>query len=38
MGRATPNLENLPFGRAKTAVQYTSAGQFSGPKTIGELL
>ena len=33
-----PNLENLPFRRAKTAVQCTSAGQPTGPRTIGELL
>ena len=33
-----PNLENLPFRRAKTVVQCSSAGQPTGPKTIVELL
>ena len=33
-----PNLENLPFRRAKAAVQCTSAGKLTGPRAIGELL
>ena len=33
-----PSFENLPFLRAKTVVQCTFTGQFSGPKIIGELL
>jgi len=28
------NLENLPFHRAKTAVQCIFAAQLTGPKTI----
>ena len=32
-----PNLENLPLCRAKTVVLCTSAGQFTGPRSIGEL-
>ena len=34
----SPNLEDLPFRRAKTLVQYTSAGQLTGRRIIGELL
>jgi len=34
----TPNLDNLPFCRVKTVVQYISEGQLTGPKTIGQLL
>ena len=33
-----PNFENMPFRRAKTAVQCTSACQFTGRRTIDELL
>ena len=29
-----PNLENLPFHRAKMVVQYIYAGQLTGPRTI----
>ena len=40
MGRwlIPPSLENLPFHRAKTVVQCTSAGQLTGPRIMGELL
>ena len=38
MGVNHPNLDNLPFRRKKTVVQRTSAGQFTGSRTIGELL
>ena len=37
-GSCSPNLENLPHRMAKTVVQCTSAGQLTGPRTIGELL
>ena len=33
-----PKFEKLPFHRAKTVSQCTSAGQLTGLKTIGELL
>ena len=33
----SPNLENLPFCKAKTVVQCTSAGQLTGSRTTGEL-
>ena len=36
-GWLTPNLENLPFHRAKTVVQCISVVQLTGPRTIGEL-
>ena len=32
-----PILEILPLHRAKILVNYTSAGQFNGQMTIGEL-
>ena len=32
------NFENLPFSRAKTVVQCTSAEQLTGPRAIGALL
>ena len=34
----SPTLKSLPFPSAKTVVQCTSAGQFTGPRIIGELL
>ena len=37
-GVSPPNLENLPFRKAKTVVQCTSAEQLAGPRSIGELL
>ena len=33
-----PNSKVLPFRRAKMVVKCTSAGQFTGKRTIGELL
>ena len=33
-----PTLKILPFPRAKIVVKYTCAGQFTGKRTIGELL
>ena len=33
-----PNLEDLPFRRAKAIVKCISARQFAGPRTIGQLL
>ena len=33
-----PNLDNLPFRRAKTVVQCSSTGEITGPRTIGQLL
>ena len=37
-GGSAPNIENLPFRKAKTVVQSASAGHLTGPRTIGELL
>jgi len=38
MGKSPPNLENLVFRRAKTVEKNLSAGQLTGPWTIGQLL
>ena len=38
MGEPPPAAKSFLLGRAKMLVQCTSAGQFSGQKTIGELL
>ena len=37
-GGVTSNLENWPSRKAKTVVQCISAGQPTGPRTIGQLL
>ena len=37
-GEAPPTSTILPFRRAKMVLKCTSAGQFTGQRTIGELL
>ena len=36
MSHRAPNLENLPFRRAKRAVQYTPAGHLIGTQILTE--
>ena len=38
MSHPPPNSKVLPFRRAKMVVKCTSARQFTGKRTIGELL
>ena len=37
-GESLPSLENLPFHRGKMVIQCISAGQPTGPRTVGQMV